>query len=282
MSREKVKRYYDSFDEWGRLETPAGVLEFERTLSLLHSHLRPRSRILDLGGGPGRYAIALAKAGHRVCLADLSEQLLGVARRKIIEHGVQAQIESITCANATDLRAFADLSFDAVLALGPFYHLARCEDREAAAREATRVLKPKGLLVVAFLPRLTGIAGLIGRAAAHPDQVSPDGLGEAYQTGVFHNHSDQGFQEGYYADPGEIQKLFAGTGVQELSLCSCRGIAYGQEEPLLRIRQSRPELYDQFMAIIAATSQDRAAIDLGGHALYLGRKIDSQRGQSST
>jgi ubiquinone/menaquinone biosynthesis C-methylase UbiE len=272
MSTAKVVQYYSAFDEWARLDTPAGALEFERTLAVLTPHLQPRSRILDLGGGPGRYTIALAQAGNRVCLADLSPRLLEIARQKVAEHGAQNQVEAIVCANAVDLSAFATNSFDAVLALGPFYHLTAAADRASAAREIHRVLKADALAAIAFLPRLCGIAGLIGRAAANPDQVPVASLDEAFATGIFHNGAATGFQEGYYADPDEIRRLFATVGFDQLDLYSLRGLAAGQEELLLRIRQTNPALSARFMAILASTAQDPATIALGGHALLLARK----------
>jgi S-adenosylmethionine-dependent methyltransferase len=54
-------------------------------------YVKPKSRILDIGGGPGRYAMWLAKHGHRVVLADLSPELLAIARTKLAEADVMAQ-----------------------------------------------------------------------------------------------------------------------------------------------------------------------------------------------
>ena len=58
---EKVKSYYSVFNEWGRLDAPEGRLEFELTMPIITNHLPQKAEILDLGGGPGRYSIELAK-----------------------------------------------------------------------------------------------------------------------------------------------------------------------------------------------------------------------------
>lgn len=272
MSTARVVRYYDTFNEWARLDTPAGILELERTLAIVMPHLGAGSRILDLGGGPGRYTIELAQAGHRVCLADLSPRLLEIARQKIAEHGVAEQVESVTCVNATDLGAYTSGSFDAVLALGPFYHLTSAADRQSAASEVCRVLKPGALAAIAFMPRLTGIAGLIARAANIPEQVPPAALAEAWSDGVFHNGTSGGFQEGYFAQPEDIRTLFASLGVCPVGIYSIRGVAAGQEQALLHIRETSPELHRQFIQILADTARREEVIALGGHALYLGRR----------
>src|ERR1700733_13265223 len=92
---DRVREYYSRFDEWARLDSASGALEFQRACKLLDKHLPSCARILDLGGGPGRYSMQLARRGHRVVLADLSATMLETARRKLAEAGVIDHIESI-------------------------------------------------------------------------------------------------------------------------------------------------------------------------------------------
>lgn len=73
--------------EWNRLDAGAQArLEGIITRHALARHL-PRAgagiRVLDAGGGPGRYTIALAEQGYHVTLLDLSPRLLDLAQRKI-------------------------------------------------------------------------------------------------------------------------------------------------------------------------------------------------------
>lgn len=71
--RDIVKDYYDSAPEaeWARLER--NPWEFEINCVYLDGYIRPGERVLDLGGGPGRYSIHLAKRGANVTLVDLSD-----------------------------------------------------------------------------------------------------------------------------------------------------------------------------------------------------------------
>lgn len=154
---ERICGYYAKFNEWDRLETPEGKFEFQRTLELLEKYLRPQSRVLDLGGGPGRYTIALAQRAHHICLADLSPELLEIAQNKIKEFGVESQIDSVDEVNATDLSKYQSDIFDAVLAFGPFYHLTIEAERKISVSEIRRVLKSGGLVFVSFIPRLSGL-----------------------------------------------------------------------------------------------------------------------------
>lgn len=267
---DRIRAYYSGFDEWGRLESPAGALEFSRALQLLDAHLAPRSRILDLGGGPGRYAIELAKRGHRVVLVDLSRELLEQARARVASlPTVRDLIESIDEVSAEDLSRYADESFDAVSAFGPFYHLLLERERTSAAREISRVLKKGGLTFVAFVPRITGIAGLIERAAQRPDQVSAETLREVATSGVFRNRSDSGFQEGYYPAPGELEALFRSVGLEVVTTVSLRSIAHRIERELGALD---PVVRAAADAVLDAVSTWPEIVASSGHAVVIARR----------
>jgi ubiquinone/menaquinone biosynthesis C-methylase UbiE len=147
-----VRRYYDQNlnDEWERLDRHR--TEFYVTMRVLQDFLpNPPADILDCGGGPGRYAIELAKQGYSVTLFDLSEGNLKFAKEKADELGVK--LENYLQGNAIDLGRFPDNSFDAVLMMGPLYYIMDGAYRIQAIREAKRVLKPGGVLFAAFINR---------------------------------------------------------------------------------------------------------------------------------
>ena len=89
----------------------------------------PPARILDVGGGPGRYALDLQAAGYVVELVDVLEA-----------HVAQAKSAGVKLATVGDARELelADAATDAVLLLGPLYHLTERSDRVQAWTEAAR------------------------------------------------------------------------------------------------------------------------------------------------
>lgn len=99
-------------------------------------------RILDVACGVGFDVIAMAKRHPRTTFvgADMSEQLLGVARARA--SGLQ-NLEFVRC-DARRL-AFADGSFDAVRIDRSLQHIA---DPAAAVGELARVVRPGGRVVV--------------------------------------------------------------------------------------------------------------------------------------
>jgi SAM-dependent methyltransferase len=264
---ERIRRYYASFDELGRLARADGAVEFRRALALLDEHLRPHSRVLDLGGGPGRYAAALAERGHRVTLADLSPALLAGASDLRVRY--PDRIESVDEVDARDLSRYADASFDAVVAFGPFYHLVDAAERERAASEIVRVLRARGVALVAFIPRLSGLAGLLARAAERPDQVPPGTYERAAATGVFRNGASTGFQEGYFAWPDELEALFSARGLRTSEIVSLRSLAQGQEAVIDRLR---PDVRTEVEAVLARVALDPAVVATGGHAVLVTHK----------
>ncbi len=135
----------DRVTTWGRLEA-------ERTRALLARFLPPPPAVvLDVGGAEGAYALPLAGQGYTVHLIDPLPAHVEAARA-----ASAAQPSSpLASAEAGDARAIpaVDASADAVLMLGPLYHLVDAADRVKALAEAHRVLRPGGALLAAGISR---------------------------------------------------------------------------------------------------------------------------------
>ena len=86
-------------------------------------------------------------------LVDLSEANIHLAEKKIDAAGIRANIEAVLTADARSLPQLNDEHFDAVLCMGPLYHLPEERDRLACLRECARVLKPEAPLFITAVPR---------------------------------------------------------------------------------------------------------------------------------
>ena len=102
----------------------------------------PGAAILDAGCGEGRNALPLARQGYRVVGLDRSRRLLEAAPRHARLRLVRGSYEAMP---------FGDATFDAVLLLGTT--LGYEGDDRLALREACRVLRPGGRLVIETLHR---------------------------------------------------------------------------------------------------------------------------------
>jgi len=152
---KEIEGYYLQGKEAERLLDGRGQLERLRTQAILARNLPPPPAVIfDLGGGSGIYAFPLAKQGYQVHLIDPMELHLEQARSYAASSGVA--LASITRGDARHLDIPAR-SADAVLLLGPLYHLVERWDRLGTLREARRVLKPQGVLFAAAVCRFASL-----------------------------------------------------------------------------------------------------------------------------
>ena len=121
---------------WGAQPSPYAMGLLRRLKRLV-----PRGRLLDLGCGEGRHAIAAARLGLRVIGVDAEPLALRRARAKARRLEVEFRLGS-----ALDL-PLAAASFDVVLDWGCLHHQ-RKSDWALYKANLLRVLKPEGFYVL--------------------------------------------------------------------------------------------------------------------------------------
>lgn len=164
-----MEQYYAEFPEDDRLKSGFGQLEFERTKTIVQRFLPlPPAVVSDVGGGTGPYSFWLASLGYEVHLIDPSIRLVQVCKSRLQVNPSDAGPRTVEVGDARSLW-LGDASCDAVLMLGPFYHLTDRDDRIRAAQESHRILKSGGYL---FAATITRVASLI-------DALNRDLLGDA-------------------------------------------------------------------------------------------------------
>lgn len=180
-----IVTYYDQAPEESRLEQGAFRLEAVRTRELIERHAAPPpATVLDVGGAAGAYAFWLAERGYTVHLVDAVPRLVEEAGRR--NASAPHAIASCRVGDARSL-PFEDGSAELVLMLGPLYHLVEATDRNAALREAARVLQPGGVLIAAG----------ISRCASALDGLARDLLGDA----SFASIVEQDLRDGQHRNP---------------------------------------------------------------------------------
>jgi len=274
--RDRVRSYYRAAGprEWHRLdEVGDGAIELAVTCRALEAHLSAGARVLDIGGGPGRYALWLARRGHAVSLGDLSPELVEIARGRVAEEGLDSRVSEIAVVDACDLSRWAAGSFDAVLSLGPFYHLVEPADREQAARELVRVLRPGGLAFVAWMPRQT----FLRRTLSIPDErhhlLDAGWLRRLLEEGVFENDQPGRFDCGYGARPDEIEGFFAAHGLEQVELLAVEGLATGLGPAMRDLLAGGGALADAAIRLVVDSARDPTLLGAASHLLYVGRAV---------
>ena len=256
---DALHRFYaHDYDEDVRLtRSPHGRLEFARTAELLGRVLPvPPARVLDVGGGTGIHARWLAEAGYDVTLVDLMPEHASQAARI---DGVHAVV-----GDARALQADAD-AFDAVLLLGPLYHLLEASDRATALREAVRVARRGAAVAAAAIGRYAGLLDL-GAHAGLDDATEPR-VRATLETGL---HDPRlGFTTAYLHRPEELHEELVAAGLRDVEVVGVEGPA----GPALDAHGI--DRVDEFLpaALRCAriAERDPALINASAHLLGLGR-----------
>ena len=269
LSRE-IRKHYESVREEARLGAHSGQLEFYRTKEIISRYLpKTRSMIFDIGGGPGPYALWLAKLGHAVHLVD------PVARHvQQAAAGSQSQyrtaLASITLGDARKLH-FDDESADVVLLLGPLYHLVKRRDRLKALAEAHRMLKPGGLLFAAGISRFaSAFDGLFRNFIKDPRffRIVQRDLKDGQHRNPT-NHPRY-FTTAFFHHPSELQSEMHAAGFESLQLYALEGPGWllGNFEEYWK----KPKLRARLLTIIRLMETESTLIGQSAHILAMARK----------
>ena len=163
---EKIKNYYENYDEEGRLfRDNAHKVEYLTSIRYFDKLFPKNSRILDTCAGAGRYSFYLADKGHDVTACDLVEHNLNIIK----SNPAAEKLSEISACNVLDLSRFRDNSFDIVLCMGALYHLWEESERRQAITECVRVCKTGGIVVFAYILRNGAVLANINEDASNID-----------------------------------------------------------------------------------------------------------------
>lgn len=199
-------------------------LEHVRTLELLDRHLpSPPGRVVDVGGGTGVYAVPLVERGFNVHVIEPIEthveHVAQTARRDGL-HGLTSDL-----GDARDLSGVAPLA-DAVLLLGPLYHLTEASDRALALAEARRIVRPGGVVVAVGISRFASLMdGLKRRILDDPifrPIVQRDLESGQHRNPDVHNKPEY-FTTAYFHRPDELRDEALTAGLVDVALFAVEG-----------------------------------------------------------
>jgi 2-polyprenyl-3-methyl-5-hydroxy-6-metoxy-1,4-benzoquinol methylase len=99
-----IAAYYDNLleNEHSRLERHQ--LEWDLTWRYLNQYLPSQASILEVGAGPGRYTLELAKQGYMVTAVDLSVALLEECKKSIAGKGLEGKCDLLWLTRAISVK----------------------------------------------------------------------------------------------------------------------------------------------------------------------------------
>jgi len=262
---ERAASFYDEYgeSEWTRFEdgrTPAPSLDVH--LEHLRRFVHEGDRVLDVGAGPGRFTIELARIGAEITVADLSPGQLELNRERVAAEGLEERVLERAVADVLDLSRWEEGAFDATVCFGgPLsYVVDRAED---GLTELVRVTKPGGHVLVSvmslvgtvlhFLPILLDLA----RRDGVPKQE------EIVRSGLLADEPDYGHLAMKCFRWSELEALLSRHG--EIVAASAAGLLPA-EQP------EEPELREFLRSAELALASEPGALSCGQHILAVVKK----------
>lgn len=219
-SDDLVRSHYNRNPETRRLLQSVGRLEFERSKALIMRYLPPgRLDILDLGGATGAYSFWLSEMGHQVTLVDASDEHIRLATAANTKQG--SPLVDVRQADARHLGYVG--TFDAILNMGPMYHLQEPVDRQSVLSQCHKALRPSGILFTAYISRFASL--LDGyRSGYIRDPVFRGLVDQDLDSGRHMPPADDRyFTEAFFHHPNEIRSELLSAGFKVLSVHSVEG-----------------------------------------------------------
>ena len=125
----------------------------------LKSHIRKGQKILDLGCGTGALTIRAAQKAAKVKGIDINSQMLEIAQKRAADANLTQNVELCEMGVA-ELGGEESESYDIVMSGLCFSELTE-DELLYTLREAKRILKPEGLLLIADEVRPKSISKMI-------------------------------------------------------------------------------------------------------------------------
>ena len=261
-----IAAYYgeDPGQEDGRLEVHQ--LEHGLTWRYLDQYLPARGSVLDVGAGTGRYSLQLARRGYAVTAVDLSPALIERSKKHVADEGLETQVRFVV-ADARDLTEVAENGFDAVLMMGPLYHLVEEVDRKAALEQALGKLRRGGLIFSSFLSRFGVLGDLLRRV---PDWIEDQARAKALlEIGRRPDDAPPGGFRGYFAHVSEIAPLHEMVGFQTVTLAGVEPAISADDESFNRLQGKQRQLW---LDLLHEISGEESIVGASRHLLYVGMK----------
>jgi ubiquinone/menaquinone biosynthesis C-methylase UbiE len=262
---QRAASFFDEYgeSEWTRFEdgrTPAPSLDVH--LDRLGRFVKTGDRVLEVGAGPGRFTIELARLGAHVSVADLSPGQLELNREHVEAAGLEERVSERVQADVLDLGRWEDASFDATVCFGgPLsYVVERVDDGIA---ELVRVTRPGGHVLVSVMSLVGTVVHFLPILL---DLARRDGVPkneEIVRTGLLPDEPDYGHLAMKLFRWSELEGLLSPHGTV-VDACAA-GL-------LPAVQPEEPELQEFLSRIELELAGEPGAVSCGQHILAVLRR----------
>ena len=261
-----IAEYYSSNPEGEHDRLEQHQLEYDLTWRYLDQFLPSQGTILEVGAATGRYTLELAKRGYTLTAVDLSAALIEECRINLVEKGLASRVRLVV-ADARDLSEVTEKRFDAVLLMGPLYHLIVEADRKLALKEAFDRLRAGGILFSAFISRFGIMGELLKNVPAWIEEQAE--VRSLLERGKRADDSPRGGFRGYFAQISEIAPLHEAIGFETLTVVGVEPAISADDESYNKLQGKQRQLW---LDLFYEMSVEKSIIGASRHLLYIGKK----------
>ncbi len=266
-----VRAFFDRLAdaEWDRLASDVAG----RVSSHVHGHFLeqfvfPGMRVLEIGAGPGRFTIALARIGARITVTDISPVQLSLNARHVGDALAETAVEARHLLDVCDVSSFADGEFDAVVAFGGPLSYA-FERAEEALVGLLRITRKGGPIVASVMSTLGSYRHLLGSVVEIGEEFGEDANDRILATGDLREIQPPGSGQHLcrmfrFRD---VQALVAGAGGSLIGASASNWASLGDKAVLERIAAD-PSRWARFLDREAELCSEPGAVDGGTHLLF--------------
>jgi SAM-dependent methyltransferase len=262
-----IAAFYNSDPEREHSRLDLHQLESDLTWRYLNHYLPSHGSILEVGAATGKYTLELARRGYALTAVDLSEVLLEKCRKSITDEGLEGRVQFVV-ADARSLSEIPKESFDAVLLMGPLYHLIVETDRKMALKASFDCLREGSIIFSSFISRFGVISDLLKNVPNWiEDQLEAQSL---LERGKRPDHYPRGGFRGYIAHPSEIVPLHEEIGFDTLVMAGVEPVISADDESYNKLQGKQRQ---QWLDLLYRISTEQSILGASRHLLYIGQKI---------
>ena len=265
---EEVRAYYNEHvnDEDHRLDEHP--FEIPVLMYYAAKYLSPGDNIFDVACGTGRIAQQLMRKGYFVGLNDLSDENIRLVKERL---GTNRNLLFTERNDALESEGWKKKQWDAILILGPMYHIISESEKVKMLKMAYDNLKAGGHVFASFMTR-TG-AMIYGLKNNPKGILYPDGATLQWETGTDNRlvEGTEYFTHAHFVHPQEVDALITKAGLTPLHLAGVEGI-FGERFELYH--RLDDDLKKAWMDFVIKHTEDPHLLEHSKHLLSISQKPD--------
>lgn len=263
-----MRDFFDALGaaEWDRLvQSPSARVALELHCRFLRRFVQPGWRVLEVGAGPGRFTVELAKTGAAVVVSDISSVQLQLNRERVAAAGCEHAVQDRLLLDVRDLSAFADGAFDCVVAYGGPLSYA-FEHAGKAFAECVRVTRPGGAVLASVMAAIGNLRYFLPGVIEEINTFGAEAIDAVVRTGDLRPTQAGGHICRLFRWR-EIAEMIAGQPCRLLAASASNAISLADPEALEQLAADR-ELWPRLLDWEEELAQEPGMLDGGTHILF--------------